>query len=54
MSYHVREVVVVTGALTEVTYLGYVHGTMAALRHMLPRNHGMIVQVGSALALRRK
>lgn len=37
---------------TEVTYLGYVHGTMAALRHMLPRNRGTIVQVGSALAYR--
>ena len=38
--------------VTEVTYLGYVHGTMAALRHMRPRNHGTIVQVGSALAYR--
>ncbi|HET7435742.1 MAG TPA: SDR family oxidoreductase [Thermoanaerobaculia bacterium] len=38
--------------VTEVTYLGYVHGTMAALRRMLPRNHGTIVQVGSALAYR--
>ncbi|GAA3452445.1 SDR family oxidoreductase [Dactylosporangium matsuzakiense] len=37
---------------TEVTYLGYVHGTRAALRHMLPRNRGAIVQVGSALAYR--
>lgn len=37
---------------TEVTYLGYVHGTMAALNRMLPRNHGTIVQVGSALAYR--
>jgi NAD(P)-dependent dehydrogenase (short-subunit alcohol dehydrogenase family) len=37
---------------TEVTYLGYVHGTMAALRHMLPRDSGTIVQVGSALAYR--
>jgi NAD(P)-dependent dehydrogenase (short-subunit alcohol dehydrogenase family) len=37
---------------TEVTYLGYVWGTMAALRRMLPRDHGTIVQVGSALAYR--
>jgi NAD(P)-dependent dehydrogenase (short-subunit alcohol dehydrogenase family) len=37
---------------TEVTYLGYVFGTMAALRRMLPRNHGRIIQVGSALAYR--
>src|SRR5438270_387798 len=34
----------------EVTFLGYVHGTMAALNHMRPRNTGTIVQVGSALA----
>lgn len=38
--------------VTEVTYLGYVHGTLAALRHMRPRNRGVIVQVGSALAYR--
>jgi NADP-dependent 3-hydroxy acid dehydrogenase YdfG len=38
--------------VTEVTYLGCVHGTKAALRHMLPRNSGVIVQVGSALAYR--
>jgi len=38
--------------VTEVTYLGYVYGTMAALRRMLPRNRGTIVQVGSALAYR--
>lgn len=38
--------------VTEVTYLGVVHGTMAALRHMVPRNRGTIVQVGSALAYR--
>jgi len=37
---------------TEVTYLGTVWGTMAALRRMLPRNRGAIVQVGSALAYR--
>ena len=36
----------------EVTFLGYVHGTQAALRRMLPRNRGAIVQVGSALAYR--
>lgn len=36
--------------VTEVTYLGYVYGTMAALKRMLPRDRGMIVQVGSALA----
>lgn len=38
--------------VTEVTYLGYVYGTMAALRRMLPRDQGTIVQVGSALAYR--
>src|SRR6266511_4031362 len=38
--------------VTEVTYLGYVHGTRAALRRMLPRDRGTIVQVGSALAYR--
>jgi NAD(P)-dependent dehydrogenase (short-subunit alcohol dehydrogenase family) len=38
--------------VTEVTYLGVVHGTMAALRHMRPRNRGTIVNVGSALAYR--
>ena len=37
---------------TEVTYLGTVYGTMAALRRMLPRDRGAIVQVGSALAYR--
>jgi len=37
---------------TEVTYLGFVHGTRAALDRMLPRDHGTIVQVGSALAYR--
>jgi NAD(P)-dependent dehydrogenase (short-subunit alcohol dehydrogenase family) len=37
---------------TEVTYLGVVYGTMAALKRMLPRNRGTIVQVGSALAYR--
>jgi NAD(P)-dependent dehydrogenase (short-subunit alcohol dehydrogenase family) len=38
--------------VTEVTYLGYVWGTLAALRRMRPRNHGVIVLVGSALAYR--
>jgi len=38
--------------VTEVTYLGCVYGTLAALRRMLPRDHGTIVQVGSALAYR--
>ncbi len=38
--------------VTEVTYLGYVYGTMAALHRMLPRDRGHIVQVGSALAYR--
>ncbi len=38
--------------VTEVTYLGCVNGTLAALKRMLPRNHGVIVQVGSALAYR--
>jgi NAD(P)-dependent dehydrogenase (short-subunit alcohol dehydrogenase family) len=37
---------------TEVTYLGSVWGTMAALKRMLPRDRGAIVQVGSALAYR--
>src|SRR5215470_2705541 len=38
--------------VTAVTYLGVVYGTRAALRRMLPRDRGMIVQVGSALAYR--
>ena len=38
--------------VTEVCYLGYVNGTLAALKRMLPRDHGHIVQVGSALAYR--
>jgi NAD(P)-dependent dehydrogenase (short-subunit alcohol dehydrogenase family) len=38
--------------VTEVTYLGTVYGTMAALRRMIPRDAGVIVQVGSALAYR--
>ncbi len=38
--------------VTEVTYLGYVYGTLAALKRMLPRDRGTIVHVGSALAYR--
>jgi short-subunit dehydrogenase len=38
--------------VTEVTYLGCVHGTLAALEAMRPRGQGAIVQVGSALAYR--
>jgi NAD(P)-dependent dehydrogenase (short-subunit alcohol dehydrogenase family) len=38
--------------VTDVTYLGYVHGTRSALRRMLPRDRGTIVQVGSTLAYR--
>jgi NAD(P)-dependent dehydrogenase (short-subunit alcohol dehydrogenase family) len=38
--------------VTEVTYLGFVHGTAAALKRMMPRDRGTIVQVGSALAYR--
>lgn len=37
---------------TEVTYLGYVWGTMSALKRMVPRDRGTVVQVGSALAYR--
>jgi short-subunit dehydrogenase len=37
---------------TKVTYLGFVYGTMAALKRMRARDHGTIVQVGSALAYR--
>jgi NAD(P)-dependent dehydrogenase (short-subunit alcohol dehydrogenase family) len=38
--------------VTEVTYLGQVYGTMAALKRMLPRDRGAVVNVGSALAYR--
>jgi NADP-dependent 3-hydroxy acid dehydrogenase YdfG len=38
--------------VTEVTYLGFVYGTLAALKRMLPRDRGTIVHVGSALAYR--
>jgi NAD(P)-dependent dehydrogenase (short-subunit alcohol dehydrogenase family) len=37
---------------TDVTYLGFVNGTRSALKRMVPRNRGTIVQVGSALAYR--
>ena len=37
---------------TEVSYLGYVYGTRAALDRMKPRDRGAVVQVGSALAYR--
>jgi NAD(P)-dependent dehydrogenase (short-subunit alcohol dehydrogenase family) len=36
----------------EVNYLGYVHGTLAALKHMRPRDAGTIVQIGSVVAYR--
>lgn len=38
--------------VTEVTYLGYVHGTLAALQRMYARDRGLIIQIGSALAYR--
>ena len=38
--------------VTEVLYLGFVHGTQSALRRMLPRDRGTIIQIGSALAYR--
>ncbi|MFG2819619.1 SDR family oxidoreductase [Kitasatospora sp. NPDC048365] len=38
--------------VTEVSYLGYVYATNAALRRMLPRDSGVVVQVGSAIAYR--
>jgi short-subunit dehydrogenase len=38
--------------VTNVTYLGTVHGTLAALRRMVPRDRGTVVQVGSALSYR--
>jgi len=38
--------------VTDVTYLGVVNGTLSALKRMLPRNEGKVVQVGSALAYR--
>ena len=38
--------------VTEVNYLGFVYGTLAALKRMRPRNAGVIIQVGSALSFR--
>lgn len=38
--------------VTDVTYLGYVYGTLSALKRMLPRDRGMILHVGSALSYR--
>jgi NADP-dependent 3-hydroxy acid dehydrogenase YdfG len=38
--------------VTEVTYLGYVYGTLSALKRMKVRNQGVIIQIGSALAHR--
>lgn len=38
--------------VTEVTYLGQVHGTLAALRHMSPRRQGTIIQISSGLGIR--
>jgi NADP-dependent 3-hydroxy acid dehydrogenase YdfG len=38
--------------VTDVTYLGYVYGTLAALRRMIPRDRGVVVQIGSALGYR--
>ena len=38
--------------VTDVLYLGFVHGSLSALRRMLSRNRGTIVQIGSALAYR--
>ncbi len=38
--------------VTDVTYLGYVYGSLSALRRMVPRNRGVVVQIGSALAYR--
>lgn len=38
--------------VSEVLYLGFVHGTLTALHRMLPRDRGTIVQVGSALSYR--
>lgn len=38
--------------VTEVLYLGFVYGTLAALKRMLPRDRGIIIQIGSALSYR--
>ncbi len=38
--------------VTDVLYLGFVHGTLSAIKRMLPRDRGTIIQIGSALAYR--
>jgi len=38
--------------VTEVSYLGYVYGTLAALRYMVPADDGVVIQIGSALVYR--
>jgi NAD(P)-dependent dehydrogenase (short-subunit alcohol dehydrogenase family) len=38
--------------INEVSYLGYVYGTISALKRMIPRNRGVIIQVSSLTALR--
>ena len=38
--------------VTEVSYLGFVYGTLAALKRMRARDRGIIIRVGSALAYR--
>ncbi|HEX4488170.1 MAG TPA: SDR family oxidoreductase [Terriglobales bacterium] len=38
--------------VTEVLYLGFVHGTLAAMKRMIPRDRGTIIQIGSALSYR--
>jgi len=38
--------------VTDVLYLGFVHGTLSALKRMLPRDKGTIIQIGSALSYR--
>ena len=38
--------------VTEVLYLGFVHGTLSALKRMLPRDRGTVIQIGSALSYR--
>jgi NAD(P)-dependent dehydrogenase (short-subunit alcohol dehydrogenase family) len=38
--------------IVDVTFLGTVYGTQCALKRMVPRDHGVVIQVGSALAFR--
>lgn len=38
--------------VTDVLYLGFVHGTLSALKRMIPRDRGTIIQIGSALSYR--